>query len=62
MQGNVFYTLAIKKLFQSPPAFGMTLLMTFKMREEGFYWGHWKYLYACDGNLLSVMKFYWEVH
>lgn len=35
MQGNVFYTLAIKKLFQSSPAFGMTLLMTFKMREEG---------------------------
>jgi len=33
MQGNVFYMLAIKKLFQSSPAFGMTLLMTFKMKE-----------------------------
>lgn len=35
MQGSVFYMLAIKKIFQSSPAFGMTLLMTFKMREEG---------------------------
>lgn len=27
--------LAIKKFVQSSPAFGMTLLMTFKMREGG---------------------------
>lgn len=51
MQGNVFYIFSIKKLFQSAPTCGMTLLMVLKWEKKP---------YSILGTLQIAVCLWWK--
>lgn len=53
--------LAVKKLVQPSPAFGMTLLMTLKLGEGDSPGEIGHTCMHTNGSLLSVVKFFWGI-